>query len=332
MLIGTRALLVGLISVLGTVASARAEPVSFVGLGDMPYSEDEAALMDGPLRDAIIAEKSPFLVHWGDIKSGGASCADALLETEFARIAALQDGPVFFTPGDNEWTDCDRPWLETRFSELERLAKVRALAYASPMATPEVWNVERQPNYPENAIWTYEGVVFVTLHVVGTNNGRMEVRLDDPDLAMARTVARDHANRVWLDRARERACGDDWRCREPAKALIVIAQADITNPSGAGPCTAENPRHCDAFEAFRGQLRLASEDYPGPMLFLHGDSRPYCWDRGFGGAKAPRLWRLNGPGDGELADALRITVTGDADTPFDAVSLLEDRRPDETCD
>jgi hypothetical protein len=29
--------------------------------------------------------------------------------------------PVFYTPGDNDWTDCDRENLKVRQSELERL-------------------------------------------------------------------------------------------------------------------------------------------------------------------------------------------------------------------
>lgn len=331
-----------LVLIFGVVAGARADgvPLSFVGLGDMPYDQDEADLMDNALREAIKSEAPPFVVHWGDIKSGGASCTDDLLRQEIARVHALYDGPIFYTPGDNEWTDCDRFWLDERFSELERLAFIRELAFRDRPTMPTEMNVERQPNYPENAIWSHGGAVFVTLHVVGTNNGRKEVREDDIDLALAATIARDHANRVWLETARARACGNDWRCRDPAMALVVIAQADVTLPSGAGACTAENPRECDAFAPLRGQLRLASAGFPGPMLFLHGDSSPYCWDKEFGGAKAPRLWRLNGPGDahgnsggdGVPADALRITLTGDPSTPFQATSLLENRDPAPVCD
>lgn len=313
------------------IAHANGASTSFIALGDMPYSQEEADLMDGALREAIRSENPPFIVHWGDIKSGGASCTDDLLRDEIQRVMALIDGPVFYTPGDNEWTDCDRFWLDERFSELERLALIRELAFRGGPKAPLEWRVERQPSYPENAIWSYEGVVFVTLHIVGTNNGRKEVREDDIDLAMASTIARDHANRVWLEKARTRACGDDWRCRDPARALVLIAQADVTLPSGAGACTVENPRECDAFAPLRGQLRLASAGFPGPMLFLHGDSRPYCWDKDFGGERAPRLWRLNGPGDGALADALRITVTGNPDMPFEATSLLKGRAPDAVC-
>ena len=50
--------------------------------------------------------------------------------------------------------------------------------------------VVRQDGYPENARWVDDGVTYVTLHVVGTNNGRAQILLDDVDFALAQVSAR----------------------------------------------------------------------------------------------------------------------------------------------
>ena len=68
-----------------------------------------------------------FFIHVGDIKGGGESCDDGLLSR---RIALLQQAPrpVFFTPGDNDWTDCHR-LVAGSFDPLERLQWLRSIAF-----------------------------------------------------------------------------------------------------------------------------------------------------------------------------------------------------------
>ncbi len=50
-----------------------AEPVEFVVLGDMPYGEDQVDSLNyigNKIRKAVF----PFVIHYGDLKSGGTSC------------------------------------------------------------------------------------------------------------------------------------------------------------------------------------------------------------------------------------------------------------------
>ena len=71
-----------------------------------------------------------------------------------------------------------------------------------------------------------------------------------------------------------------------------------------------------------------------PVLLVHGDRSPYCWDRDFGGDVAPNLERLNVWGDGRSpGDVTLLTFSpGDGDTPFEARTLVEGEVPDATCD
>ncbi len=317
----------------GTCLAAEDAPVRFVAIGDTPYKGEVEAVEDDVI-PAIVESGVPFVVHYGDIKDGREPCTDAVLLSHRDRIRNLHDGPVFYTPGDNEWTDCDRRFLSTRFSELERLSRLRELFFRDPVDVPEDWHYSRQPNFPENARWFLGGVQFVTIHAVGTNNGRSEVLLDDVEAAISLVEARDHANRVWLSEGFAQAR------RRKAGALVIITQADVTAPFAGGPCTPNLRSDCDAFLALREQLIVDARRFHDwgaprkPVLLVHGDTDPYCWDKRFGGERAPNLWRLNAWGDfRNPVDATEISVRpADPVAPFSARTLLWELEPQESCD
>ena len=85
--------------------------------------------------------------------------------------------------------------------------------------------------------------------------------------------------------------------RNPADAVIITTQADVTNPDEYAPCTPTNRMNCDAFADFRSQLIKHAAAFKGPVLLIHGDTGPYCLDKTFGGSEAPNIWRLNAGGD-----------------------------------
>src|SRR5215470_10446830 len=99
-----------------------------IGLwGDLPYSDLQAQVgvpnLIADMNDANIE----FTVHDGDLKAGNGTagsvtpttCTDALYEQGLGFLNALER-PAMLTPGDNDWTDCDRP-SNGGFNSLERL-------------------------------------------------------------------------------------------------------------------------------------------------------------------------------------------------------------------
>ena len=61
-----------------------------------------------------------FTVHDGDLKAGSKSaCSDDVYVQALGYLNSLK-APAMFTPGDNDWTDCDRP-SNGAFSSLDRL-------------------------------------------------------------------------------------------------------------------------------------------------------------------------------------------------------------------
>src|SRR6185437_10543714 len=88
-----------------------------IGLwGDLPYSDQQAQTGVPNLIADMNAQDIEFSVHDGDLKAGNGTpgsltpttCTDALYQQALGFFNSF-DKPAFFTPGDNDWTDCDRP-------------------------------------------------------------------------------------------------------------------------------------------------------------------------------------------------------------------------------
>ena len=205
-------------------AAASAETFKFVALGDMPYGDKAKTY---PKFDALIAaintQRPAFVIHVGDIKSGTSPCTDALFQEQLDFMNKFE-APLIYTPGDNEWTDCHRD-NNGAFDPLERLAKLRAMFFTGTESLGRTrMKLERQSDlmpqhkiFVENARFAKNGIQFVTLHVVGSNNN-----LEPRDRRVANEFYdRDEANLAWLSDSFAKAA------TEHAKAVVVAMQADM---------------------------------------------------------------------------------------------------------
>lgn len=319
-------LLAASILLFGSRPSHANDLFSFIVISDVPYSKAESQILDSAIAPAIRKNRAPFVIHMGDFKNSTIPCSDALMTERRDQILSLHPGRVFYTPGDNDWTDCDRNPISIRFSELDRLDLLRRLFYTDPHILSPIWAYARQSLYPENMRWFYKGVVFSTVHLVSTNNGRTEILLDDEKLALDRVDARDRANEVWLE--------DSFNSAEriDAKAIVIATQADVTKFRYPKTCTHERRVRCDAFASFKKKLKQLAETFKKPVLLVHGDTNPYCLDKEFGKPVAPNLWRFNSTGDYSFVDAVNITVTQDtSDVRFSFLSLVDKKPPADGC-
>ena len=195
-----KAVVLGLALAAGA-ATASAETFKFVAIGDMPYGDPVKTYP--PFRaliGAINARQPAFTIHVGDIKSGSTLCTDALFQEQLDFLNSFETALVY-TPGDNEWTDCHRD-AAGKFDPLERLAKLRAMFFTGPQSLGRApLALERQGDlmpdhrtFVENARFVKAGILFTTLHVVGSNNN-----LEPRDRRAANEFFdRDQANVAWL--------------------------------------------------------------------------------------------------------------------------------------
>lgn len=286
-----------------TAASAGARAVTVVAFGDMPYRAVDFPAYEA-LLDAIGAQRPDITINVGDIKGGG-PCDEAiyLRQRDYMNSVA---GPLVYTPGDNEWTDCHRPgWGD--YDPRERLSVLRTLFFPTPKSLGRApIDLERQADLAgdhgamvENVRWRIGGALFATAHVVGSNNG---LRAGDA-AAIAEYEQRDAANVAWINELFAIAR------TESSMAVVLAFQADPFLLYGLG----------GGFRRTVDAIETGAAAYGGPVLIIHGDGHVYTLDNPFHGGMGGTLenvLRVEVPGALDFR-AVRIRIDPDASTIFD---------------
>ena len=276
-----------------------------IGLwGDLPYSDMQAKVGVPNLIADMNSQRLAFTVHDGDLKAGSGingsttptTCADALYVQALGYLNALK-APAAFTPGDNDWTDCDRP-ANGGFSSLERLDFERRLFFNTPFTqgqrrlfqevqvAPLCWGVSGYVPCVESRRWSAGGVTYATLNVQGSCNNLCDTAPDPVEWA-----ARNAADIVWLQETFAEAK------RKNSVAVMLISQADpgfdlsdATRTSTRDPKTlAQTDGLPDGFQAFLLALRTEVVAFEKPVAYVHGDSHYFRVDKPFLDAQGRRL-------------------------------------------
>ncbi|MCX8048479.1 MAG: metallophosphoesterase [Methylohalobius sp.] len=266
------------------------EGFAFALIGDLPYGEGQVKDFDG-LIEAINRDPSiRFVLHAGDIKGGGERCDDELILSRFRQFQKFQRAFIY-TPGDNEWTDCHRP-SNGRYYPLERLDFLRRTFFphsarstgAQPIAVLSQASFPGFEPFVENVLFSRSGVLFGTLHVVGSNNDlepwsgfdpKDSAQTPRPD-RIAEFEQRLQATLAWLDVIFAHAR------QQSAKGVFLLMQANPrfelgeTDPGRAG------------FNAFLSHLKERVAGFDKPVVLAHGDFHEYLIDKPFD-REEPRL-------------------------------------------
>lgn len=282
-------------------AVATAERFTFIVMGCMPYGADTYPAFERLLAE-VNRQRPAFTVHVGDTKSGSEVPTDAYYRRVRDWLNTIE-GPVIYTPGDNEWTDVNAP-AAGKHDPLEWLAKVRALYF------PEERSLGREPmalvtqrrepafaKFVENARWTRGGVVFATVHVVGSNNNLQ------PNIPGAEEEfrERDVADAAWV-----RAAFAEARATS-APAVVLLFQAEPFAPHFAP--RAGRP---SGFKLFLETIEQEARAFGKPVLLVHADAHRHRIERG-----------MRFRADGEpLKNVTRVETFGEKD--IHAVKVLVD--------
>jgi hypothetical protein len=273
---------------------------AFGALGDAPYYPWEDWRYPLVLQD-LDGNDLEFAIHVGDIF--WRPCSDARYERSLRWFNGLRH-PLIYVPGDNEWADC---WTEQEggFSPSDRLAHLRGTLYPRPSASlgRQTLPLESQSKNPafaefvEHARWSRSGVIFATLHVVGSGNFTKPFP--------ARTAADDEEPRRRLDAALAWLRETFARARsQSATAVVVSFHAD---PGFDWPPAEQLPFRplLDAFED-------EAVAFAKPVLLIHGDSHDFTTDHPLlaRATKQPinNVTRLEVPGS-PLVGWVRVVVT-----------------------
>jgi hypothetical protein len=291
-----------------------------IGLwGDLPYNDRQAQVGVPNLIADMNKQDLAFTVFDGDWKAGGSTagsvtpttCNDALYFQSRDYLNSLK-APAASTPGDNDWTDCDRA-SNGGFNSLERLNREREIFFNTPYTLGKRrLKQEVQATYVENRRWTFRGVTYVTLNVPGSCNNLCDTAPDP-----AEYKARNAANITWLKAAFAAAkarnsvavmiiaqANPGWDLSDPTRAplrdpktLAETGNLPASDPAAAGATNVKAP---DGYQEYLLALRTEVIAFRKPVAYVHGDSHYQRIDKPFLDAKGLRLenfTRIETPGN-----------------------------------
>jgi hypothetical protein len=243
-----------------------AERFTFVALGDTTYAIPADNPLYEQLIEAINAAQPAFSIHVGDTKGYG-DCGRTFQESQRAFFDSFA-GPVFYTPGNNEWSDC---WKENRNSadptEILKLMREVFFREAKSMGKTRMPLIRqadadaRFSEFAENAHWNYGKATFGTLHMVGTHNNQ-DLRVEK---YWREFVRREKANIAW------------------AKAVFSAARSAehraVILSSHSNPFDAMLRHERGPFEPVLRAIISEADAFDGQVLLIHGHYHEFIVDR-----------------------------------------------------
>ncbi len=293
---------------LAHLSNGQNKKFTIVAFGDMPYHVPE----DYPKFERLIAqlnqEKPDFIVHVGDFKSGSSLCSNEYFERMHAYFGTFES-PLIYTPGDNEWTDCNRK-AAGEYDPNERLEVLRKMFFQSDKsfgkkkiqlnAQSKIVGFEK---YVENNSWTMGGIQFATIHLVGSNNNYKQ-----PDSANEEFVDREKANLTWMEHIFDLA--------KDKKGVVFFTQADMFY---------KDMKPSKGFEKIVAKLTELTQKYGKQVFWVNGDSHRFITDKPLlinnQKTTVMNFTRINVFGDAEMA-AVKITFDPKSSTLFQVEQLL----------
>jgi len=309
------------------IADAQSQKFQFGVIGDTSYSKVAEQEFDR-LMAVLNKENLTFVVHVGDFEADprpyerspdkiSMPCTDENFQRVLATFQTSVH-PFILTPGDNDWTDCHL--LKARqVDPMERLATVRQMFFPEGRSLGQkTIAVESQAKdaefkqYRENLMWSFNGVSFATLHIVGSNDN------------MGRTPEMDaeHAERTKANIAWMRKAFADAKAKNSI-GLVLLTQANpgfethwtpgllsryfrnfpaIKAPEKPGPT---------GYDEILDALAAEMETYKKPTAFVHGDTHIFHVSKPLLSKKTKRFFE----------NFTRIETFGDPDTHWVRITV-----------
>lgn len=283
--------------------SNQGNKLEFALIGDMPYDGRQETGF-GNLIKSINSADLAFVVHDGDFwwdgmgwteeAKGFPPCSDEAFKDRLELSQKVRH-PFIFTPGDNDWTDCHRAKPRT-YDPLERLSKLRQMFFQGDQSlgqrklrlTRQSEN-GRYAKFRENVRWTRGNVLFVTLHMVGSNNNLGRTPEMDSEFA-----ERNTANLAWMRESFELAA------RNKNLAIMIIAQANPRFENTWSPTLQKRymldglgiappkEKRTTGFDDFLTDLEEETLAFGKPVVFVHGDTHTFRIDKPLAGSMSRR--------------------------------------------
>ena len=289
----------------------------FALIGDVPYTTADSAHLPALVTDINNDAQVALVAHAGDIKNGSTTCATAELQARFEAFQAFDDA-FWYTPGDNDWTDCHRATPAS--NPIERLAALRGIFYPNPAQTTggAPRPVESQASDPahstfvENTMFHEQCVTFGAIHVVGSLNATEPWVGESPAQTLEReaaATARSAANEAWIDEVFDAASA------RGSDGVFLLMQAA---PSSSAP-----------FAAVRARIVARAQEFAGPVIVAHGDGHVYTVTPNYLGLANVTRWETYGAA-GATNQWIKVAVDCGSPTIFGHTTVITGTTPNPT--
>ena len=264
------------IAALTTAAALQAQTTAPAGydvalIGDMPYGSAAEPRYERVIAEINRMSSIDLTAHIGDTKSGSTRCDDSHYAKAFAWFNSFEK-PVLYSIGDNEWTDCMRA-NNGSYNPLDRLALIRRTYFGTnfslgkkPVPVLRQSDDQNFAAYVENAMYVKAPVLYVTLHMPGSNNN-LEYKLvqgaPNPFYDNDREyTSRNAANIAWLRKAFQTARD------QGLYGVMILTQANVFESfmdTGTGSTRS-------GYADFVAALREETGKFKGEVVVVSGDS------------------------------------------------------------
>ncbi|MDB4967573.1 MAG: hypothetical protein JWN44_3262 [Myxococcales bacterium] len=285
------------------------EPSTVAVIGDSPYGTSPTDVTQLLAYPAFIASINAdpdvqLVMHVGDIHSGKQYCTEAYDRQIFELWKQFRD-PVIYTPGDNEWVDCNKkaegggsynaathaidyvldasgnPVDYANGDPIANLELVRSIFFPLPGVTLGqhkrlVLSQAQLPSpahptdqrFVENVMWVQSHVLIVAINLPGGSNNDSDIWYGAPTLSAAQqseTDERTGADLRWLDLA--------FAIAEEAHldGVVIQTQADMWDAE-------KGAAHQAGYEPIVQTIAARTTQLRKPVLMFNGDSHVYLSD------------------------------------------------------
>ena len=267
-----------------------------------PYGVDTSEFDATPgFIDAMNKDNQVSLVvHVGDIHSGHEPCTLAYDASIYDLWTGFHD-PLVYTPGDNEWADCNKSGEAGNVKDtsgnyidyangdpVANLALIRQLFFSQPGETLGGGNMKVvsqgeafDPNHPtdaeyvENVMWEQADVMFVTVNIPGGSNNDTDIWYKAVTETGEQTQERNQrtaADIRWLDAAFAQAEADH------LGGVVIVTQADMWDLDGNATDDATKIKRLGNLDPIIQDIATNTTNFGKSVLLFNGDSHVYRSD------------------------------------------------------
>lgn len=251
------------LSMHGLTAWAKPDKVSF-GIISPAFLTPQNELV---LRETIAQSnqrKLAFVVANG-IKASTESCSDSLYQRRKSLLNNAQNS-LIVSVAASDWAGCKN--AQGKPSEIGRLNRLRELFFAedismggSKVTLTRQSDIAKFRNYPENARWEVNDILFATIHLPSDNNHYLPEAGRNSEFEDRSIANRDWLARIFIIAKRKKMTG-----------IVLFSDGDpLLVPTRSKINSLKGRR--DGFIEVRQQLNELIRKFPGKVLLIHRQSQ-----------------------------------------------------------